>query len=192
VQRRTGVRVELLEAEAPELVTALKSRALHAALVYREPAQHLDLGADYDRTHLLDDPFLVVLPADHRCAGLERVPIADLADDAWVMSHQHDEPSDRALLGAAAAAGFTPRAALRTDDYDVAFGFVAAGVAVALVPRLALVDRPGVVVRALDGPRMVRSVELARPVEGTPPVVDVLLAALRRAVAAQATHTGSP
>lgn len=187
VQRDTGVRVELLEAETPELLDALRARALHASLVYREPGQDLGLDEGVRYVHLMDDPFELVLPAGHRCARLAAVPIAELADDGWILSRQSDEPSDRALLGAAAAAGFTPRPAMRTDDYDVAFGFVAAGIAVALVPRMAVVDRAGVVVRRLAGPPMVRSVELARFDEGSPAVVDVLESALRRVAAWRAS-----
>lgn len=190
VQARTGLRVELTEAETPGLLAALRTRALHAALVYREPGQVLDVPPEHVASHLLDDDFLLVLPADHRCADQVEVPMRDLADDAWVMSHQHDEPSDRALLATAAAAGFTPRPALRTDDYDVAFGFVAAGIAVALVPRMALVDRPGVVVRPLADGRLVRSVELVHPADA-PPAVAALRTALRRAVAAEQARPGT-
>lgn len=182
VHRETGVRVELLEAETPELLAALSTRALHAALVYREPGQHLELDEGFRTVHLLDDPFLVVLPGDHRAAAWAAVPLGALAEDPWIMSRQHDEPSDRALLVAAAAAGFTPRPVLRTDDYDVAFGFVAAGVGVALVPRMAVVHRLGVAVRPLAGSPLVRAVELARPATGGPPVVGLLEAALRTAV----------
>lgn len=95
------------------------------------------------------------------------------------MSHQFDEPSDRALIEAAALVGFVPRPVLRTDDYDVMFGFVAAAVGVALVPEMALVPRDGVVVRRLGGPLVSRSVQFLTFRQGAAPAVAVLLEALR-------------
>jgi DNA-binding transcriptional LysR family regulator len=72
---------------------------------------------------------------------------------------------------------------LRTDDYDVMFGFVAAGVGLALVPQMALVPREGIVVRPLADVTLARSVRFVANREQAPPAVAPLLAALRREVA---------
>ena len=110
------------------------------------------------------------------------VAIADLADDGWMMSRDPDEPGDAALRAACAAEGFSPRPVLRTDDYDVMFGFVAAGVGVALVPQMALVEREGVVVRPLAGVQLRRSMRFASLRDDAPPAVAALFAALRAGV----------
>ncbi len=48
------------------------------------------------------------------------------------------------------AAGFEPRVTFESDDYETVQGLVAAGVGVALIPRLALTRvHPGIVVREL-------------------------------------------
>jgi DNA-binding transcriptional LysR family regulator len=48
------------------------------------------------------------------------------------------------------AAGFEPNVTFESDDYETVQGLVAAGVGVALIPRLALTRvHPGIVVRAL-------------------------------------------
>ena len=48
------------------------------------------------------------------------------------------------------AAGFEPNATFESDDYETVQGLVAAGVGVALIPRLALTRvHPGIVVREL-------------------------------------------
>jgi molybdate transport repressor ModE-like protein len=179
MQRQTGVRVELLEAEPPTLLARLESRQLHAALAYFAPDQPPVLSDELTAVTLFDDPFLVVLPETHPAAALDPVPLSVLAEDGWIMSHQADEPSDTALIGAAAAVGFIPRPVLRTDDYDVMFGFVAAGVGVALAPEMALVPREGVVVRALGAPLVSRSITFVTFRTGSPPAVAVLLEALR-------------
>lgn len=52
--------------------------------------------------------------------------------------------------------------ALRTDDYAVVQGFVAAGAGVALVPRLALgTPREDVAVRKPTGPPLAREISVA-------------------------------
>jgi DNA-binding transcriptional LysR family regulator len=48
------------------------------------------------------------------------------------------------------AAGFEPNVTFESDDYETVQGLVAAGVGVALIPRLALSHvHPGIVVRSL-------------------------------------------
>ena len=176
---RTGVRVELHEAEPPELIDRLLAHELHCALIYDDPDNPVHVLEGVEVTALFDDPFRVVLPASHRLAGRQRVAIADLADDGWMMSRDPEEPGDAALRAACAAEGFVPRPVLRTDDYDVMFGFVAAGVGVALVPQMALVERDGVVVRPLAGAQLRRSIRFAWFGEASPPAVAHLHAALR-------------
>jgi DNA-binding transcriptional LysR family regulator len=179
LQVRTDVRVELHEAEPPELLDRLLARELHCALIYDDPQSPVHHHDDIRTVALFDDPFRVVLPASHRLAGRRSVALSDLADDGWMMSRDPDEPGDAALRAASAAEGFAPRPVLRTDDYDVMFGFVAAGVGVALVPQMAMVAREGVVVRPLAGVNLRRSVLFATLTEAPPPAARVLLSALR-------------
>lgn len=179
LQVRTPVRVELHEAEPPELLDRLYARELHCALVYDDPDSPAHVLDDLEVVTLFDDPYRVVLPASHPLARRRSVPIGELVEAGWIMSRDPDEPGDAALRAACAVEGFSPRPVLRTEDYDVMFGFVAAGVGVALVPQMALVDREGVVVRPLAGAQLRRSVRFVWWSESSPPAVAVLLAALR-------------
>jgi DNA-binding transcriptional LysR family regulator len=179
LQVRTAVRVELHEAEPPELVERLLARELHCALIYDDPDHPVHMWEELDVKALFDDPFRVVLPASHRLSSRRTVAITDLAEDGWMMSRDPEEPGDAALRAACASEGFVPRPVLRTDDYDVMFGFVAAGVGVALVPQMALVERKGVVVRPLKGAQLRRSIRFATRRDESPPAAAVLLAALR-------------
>ena len=62
------------------------------------------------------------------------------------------------------AAGFEPYVAFESDDYDTIQGLVAAGVGVALIPRLALTRiHPGIVVRALAPSSPARKVTVVTP-----------------------------
>jgi DNA-binding transcriptional LysR family regulator len=176
---RTGVRVELHEAEPPDLIVRLVARELHCALIYDDPENPAHVVDELSTVSLFDDPYRVVVPASHRLAGQRAIALHDLAEDGWMMSRDPDEPGDAALRSACASEGFVPRPVLRTDDYDVMFGFVAAGVGVALVPQMALVEREGVVVRPLADLNLRRSIRFVSLKGEAPPASDALLAALR-------------
>jgi DNA-binding transcriptional LysR family regulator len=80
-------------------------------------------------------------------------------------------------MAACAAAGFTPRLVHRTNDFTALMTFVAAGLGVTLVPRLAQGTTPdGVAVVALRGKPPARRVFAAtrRGSEARPTVAAVL------------------
>ena len=77
---------------------------------------------------------------------------------------QPSSPCARHVVRSCLAAGFEPRVTFESDDYETVQGLVAAGVGVALVPRLALTRlHPGIVVRSLEPSSPVRSVVVATP-----------------------------
>jgi len=135
--------------------------------------------------HLLDDPYLAVLPAGHRLADVPDLALSDLADEAWVGS-EWPGPCLDAQLAACEAAGFRPRFVVESEDYVTAQGFVAAGLGVSLIPRLGLGAgvRPGVVVRELRGPQPSRSIHAAvRETAPPQPALRAFIAAMRAAAA---------
>ena len=113
--------------------------------------------------HLADDPYRVVLPGSHPQVEHESVDMAKLADDSWINSAVTSGGiCSRLLRDAYASAGFTPRVALETDSTYSAQGFVAAGLGIALVPRLGLdVVHPGVEIRAVTNPAPLRRLYVA-------------------------------
>lgn len=159
---KAGVHVSLVEGELPALLNGLRSRELHAALVFSQPGDRLDLEDAFEVHPLLTDPLLLVLPEDHRCATMERVPLEELREENWVGAADPRDPCDRLLSWACAQHGFEPVHVMRTDDYGVVQGFVAAGTGVSLVPRLALgAPRADLVVRQLEGQPLAREISVA-------------------------------
>ncbi|MCX4694765.1 LysR family transcriptional regulator [Streptomyces sp. NBC_01408] len=157
-----GVHISLTEGELPLLLRGLRARVLQAALVFSQPGDRLDLDEDFELHPLLADPLLLVMPEDHPCAALDRVPLTELRDTAWVGAADPHDPCDRVLAWACAQQGFEPVHAMRTDDYAVVQGLVAAGTGVALIPRLALgAPRSDLVVRPLAGPDLAREISVA-------------------------------
>ena len=150
-----GLTVTFDEAEPPQSLARLRTGAGDLAVAFAYPGVELGRGEDdlsgLVSRHLLDDPTLVALPADHPQAHAVRLDLADLAADTWIAGC----PRCRGhLLSAAAGRGFAPDIAYATDDYVAVLSLVAAGLGVALLPGLvrATAERhPGVVVREAAG-----------------------------------------
>lgn len=134
--------------------------------------------------HLLDDPYLAVLPAAHPLAARRSIHLTDLADEPWVGS-EWPGPCLEAQLTACATAGFQPRFVVDSEDYATAQGFVAAGLGVTLIPRLGLGGRhPDVAVRQIRSPEPSRSIHAAVRETALPqPALEAFVEALREAAA---------
>ncbi|MFE5629035.1 LysR family transcriptional regulator [Streptomyces sp. NPDC056543] len=175
-----GVHISLTEGELPLLLKALRAGELQAALVFSQPGDRLNLEEHVEVHPLLSDPLLLVMPEDHPCAELDRVPLGDLRDTAWVGAADPHDPCDRVLAWACGQEDFEPLHAMRTDDYAVVQGLVAAGTGVALIPRLALGSpRPDLVVRPLAGPALAREISVAVPRSASNRAAQELISALR-------------
>src|SRR5919112_2497010 len=146
--------VELtLEAYEPEPSIA-KLRAGEVDLV-------LDITAGFrpprddgvERTHLIDDPMYVCLPAGHPLAHKRDLKLEELAEESWILGTTGSCPDASIFLHSCQLAGFEPHVTFNSDDYFAIQGFVAAGVGASFIPDLALISvRDDIVVRSL-GPR---------------------------------------
>ena len=176
-ERGLGVQLRMEEAEPPEAAALVRSNAVHLALVFRYPGEDDDLDLTWHP--LLPDPIRLVLPAGHPgVAGL-----AELRDEAWVAGCPQCRGN---LLAACAAAGFAPDIRHVTDDYVVVQALVARGVAVSVLPDMALRATTLGGVRAHADPDLrPRTVGvLHRPgVERVPAVAEVLAALAEHRVA---------
>lgn len=162
--RRRFPEVELVlgVAEPDEALPALRAGDVDVAVVVEQWLPDEVPADDLARTHLLDDPYRVLLPTSHPLAGAAEVDLADLALEAWVDTASAPGHCAAAALDACRAAGFTPSYAVRADEYPTTQGFVAAGLGVALVPALALgLVHERVVVARVSGPQPVRHVYAA-------------------------------
>jgi DNA-binding transcriptional LysR family regulator len=109
--------------------------------------------------HLLDDPYVVVLPTDHPLAGAAEVELPRLAHQQWVDNDAARGWCRRNLLEACQAAGFSPQFHVEAHDYPTAIAFVEAGVGITVLPRLGARTLPdGVVARPVTCPTPRRSI----------------------------------
>ncbi|MHC0430665.1 LysR family transcriptional regulator [Streptomyces sp. O3] len=147
-----GIRVRVQDAEGDASLPMVLDRQVDVAVAveYRGAP-----GADdprLTRVPLYAEPFDAVLPVAHRLADAERVPLADLAKDAWIGPFAGNPCHDVVFL-ACEAAGFQPPLEHWSDDFRAVVALASAGAGVALVPRSALrgMDVSGVAIRPVDG-----------------------------------------
>jgi DNA-binding transcriptional LysR family regulator len=130
----------------------------------------------FHRRPLLTDTLDAVLPAAHPLAGERTVALRALAHEPFVGPPEGTQCHDVTITGCAAV-GFTPDFEHRTLDFHTTMALVAAGLGVALVPRLAQAAVPaGAVIRPLTDPAPARHVFAATRAgaERRPTVVAVL------------------
>jgi len=84
------------------------------------------------------------------------VEIRQLQHEPWVLSPQNYELRE-ATLSACLAAGFAPRVVLDGGETDTLLRFVAAGIGVALVPRLAMLGASDLVPLRVCDQRLTRT-----------------------------------
>ncbi|TCB98481.1 LysR family transcriptional regulator [Micromonospora zingiberis] len=155
-----------------------------------------DPGSGFTAHHLVDDPYVAVLPAGHRFADQQEVDLAALADERWVDNDFTRGWCRANLIEACTAAGFNPTFGVEAHDYPTALAFVDAGIGPTVLPALGAVRLPDGVTRVrVVRPTPVRSIHLLvhDAVEHTP-AVRTAIAALREAAAAgpgPTSHTGS-
>ena len=158
--RFPDVVLSLVEAD-PDAAMALL-RAGRADLILTadaDPGQDLPPGVEIVR--LLEDPLDAVLPAAHRLAGRSELALEELAGETWVDTPESSE-ARRLLAAACGRAGFRPDVRFESDDYATVQQLVAAGVGVALIPRLASGRPPDRVARVpLGPPGVVRQIAAA-------------------------------
>jgi DNA-binding transcriptional LysR family regulator len=128
-------------------------------------AEHLREAAGNGQSkvhHLLDDPYVVVVPVEHPRAGEPHVPLGQLAGERWVDNDFNRGFCRQVILDACTEAGFTPDFRIETHDYPTAISFVAAGVGVTVLPSLGAAQLPeGVIAIPLVSPTPVRHVYVA-------------------------------
>lgn len=189
-----GIELDTELAELQPLVSGVNQHTLDAALVYAAGGYELPLRSEVHTTRVFTDPMLLALPAHHHLAHAQRIEHEDLLElgtENWVMGSTPGDTLDDLVRELYATAGVELNVAIRTDDYAVVLGLIAAGMGVAIVPslihsKLLHNSAAGVVLRPIADPRFARDLILAAPGSPAGPSAGVreLAEAVRRAVSA--------
>lgn len=166
-QAHPNVQFDLVLAEAPQALLALRDGDADLVVVLRDilcdgvvPSTP-DEEAGLVWHELLIDPYFVILPAAHRLCSAQAVTLYELSTERLVSGDRRPGcPCSEAFLQVCAAAGFRPDFAIEVDDYPTVQSLVAAGVGLAVVPRLGLIPaiHDGIVVRQLAEPQLARRI----------------------------------
>ncbi len=158
------VGLSLAEDEPEEIEPRLRAGEFDLGLLFEFPGtrpRRERPGPGLRRVRLLEDPLDVALPVAHPLASKRALSLPDLGDQQWVQTSA-SSPCARHVVRSCLAAGFEPDVAFESDDYETVQGLVAAGVGVALIPRLALTHvHSGIVVRSLAPRSPARTVTVA-------------------------------
>ncbi|MFM9369952.1 LysR family transcriptional regulator [Streptomyces sp. Da 82-17] len=171
-RRHENIRIEVRAGVLDELREMLHSGEVEQALLWDYGWNRIDDPA-LRLTHLLDDPTVLVVSADSPLRAHKSVRLGDLAEQEWIIRADNHPVAD-VLRRSCRQAGFEPRIAYASHDYQEAQAMVAAGLGIALAPRLALTSRRSdvrLLPFAYDIPAPTRRILLARAASrpATPP-----------------------
>ena len=179
------LRCELVEAEPENALPALAIGDVDFVLGDEWQHQPRRMPAGVDRHELFDDPVNVVLPAGHPAAMRHEgaVPLAELAGDPWTTGHPQMGWEDMTQRTCRGLGGFEPDIRHRTNDADISLAIVERGLAVSMLPDLALAGREHQVeIRPIAEGRVSRTIFAAtRAADAARPSTQALLAAIRAA-----------
>lgn len=161
-ERHPDVELSMTEAEPEDAIPMLKAGDVDIVFTmdWAKRPEPPDPALEY--VDLVEDPYDVVLRKGHPLAGAKRLKLSDLAGEPLINPTSRCE-CDRVIKQACHDAGFEPNIVFRTDENMAAQAFVAAGVGIALLPRLACEPlHHAVIVRPLGRDAPVRRVLAAR------------------------------
>jgi DNA-binding transcriptional LysR family regulator len=167
---------EASEGSSADVAARVRDGSLHVGVCFEDagapPREHPDV-----RRHELGlEPMEAAVGPRHALAGRSRIRLEALADEAWTV------PSpDGLVYRACVAAGFEPRIEYLTSDPLAIRGLVAAGLAVALTPRLLAGQLDGIRTIRLTGDVPSRRLYALTPAVGARPRAGAFVDALRAA-----------
>ncbi|MDX3232755.1 LysR family transcriptional regulator [Streptomyces sp. ME19-01-6] len=129
------LRPRLQEMEPDESVPAVVRGDIDLAVVLDWYNKPLPMPDGLVKAALLDDPVDVAMPADHRLADRAAVDPEEFADDEWISWPQGGFCFDWLMI-TLRGKGLEPRICHTAREHHTQLALIAAGLGVAVVPRL--------------------------------------------------------
>ncbi len=129
------LRARLVEMDQDEALSRVVRGDMDLAVVLDWYNKPLPVPEDLIRTPILDDPVDVAVPVDHPLADRAEVALEDFAEDEWI-SWPKGEFCHDWLLSTLRGKGVEPRIAHMAEEHPTQLALVAAGLGIAVAPRL--------------------------------------------------------
>lgn len=205
-----GVFPTLASSLLPQIVTEFRNRHPNITLNVRSArlsalrnlvsAGELDLAITWTypwspeslpTSPLRADPTVLLIPSSHPLAHAPSpIRLEQLASESWICRSDGHEITEL-LHRSSAAVNFTPRIAIAANDYQETQAMVAAGLGIALAPRLSTTTcRADITVRELDSSMPGRHLHLVYPGNRSSPAVDKMIVILKALLAETDTGNG--
>lgn len=147
--RYPGISIKLVEEGAKKIEESVADGSLDAGVVL------LPVDGDAFETYpIVDDRMNVLVAPSHPLAGKERIELAELAGESFVLFNDDFALHDR-IIGECRNAGFEPRVVYESSQWDFIGELVGAGLGVAMLPDAMCRRLP---------PELARAIPLVRPV----------------------------
>ncbi|MQY16122.1 HTH-type transcriptional regulator GltC [Streptomyces sp. RB5] len=130
-----GLRTRLCETEPSGSLPGVVRGDFDLAVVLDWYNKPMPLPAGLAREALLDDVADVAVPADHALAGRAEIDLEDLAEDDWI-AWPEGEFCREWLMFTMRGKGIEPRVMHTAEEHHTQLALVAAGLGVAVAPRL--------------------------------------------------------
>jgi DNA-binding transcriptional LysR family regulator len=179
-----ALRVSLTEADSGEAVQLVARGDADLAIVHDWPNAPLAAPEYLSRALLLEDVADVALPAGHALAGRQTAELAELGDGPWICGTTGTSCHDW-LLFTLRSQQAEPVIAHTANEYATQLALVAAGLGIAVMPRLGREPvPPGVRMIAVTPALRRRIYATWRAASARRPAIAATVTALRAAAAA--------
>ncbi|TJZ58646.1 LysR family transcriptional regulator [Streptomyces piniterrae] len=129
------LRARLAELEPEDSVRGVMRGDIDLAVVLDWYNRPLSLPDGLAKAPLLDDSADVAMPSDHRLAHRRSVELEEFADDEWISWPQGEFCHDW-LMFTLRSKGVEPRIAHMAEEHNTQLALIAAGLGIAVAPRL--------------------------------------------------------
>lgn len=160
-----GFTVEVVLDEVGPLSEQLNQGTLDAALLYDMPDLPLAFGPEITARPVHTERLELAIGLSHRLAGTDTVDqetLLTLGQDTWIIGLADGDPIDAVTLDTFARIGTELTGPVRTDDFSVIFGLIAANIGIAVVPAILPASMFAQVARIpISDPAFTRTIYLA-------------------------------
>lgn len=146
-----GIRVDCHEIDPQFSISGVFSGIFDLAVVDAYESPFIPTEKGLQLLKVANDPIFIALPSQHALATRPgTLQLSDLAEEVWVSPDSTSTLTQYQIRTSIEIGRFVPNIRHRTNNFGVAQKLVAAGQAVAMIPRLACESAPNIVLRRVE------------------------------------------